>query len=179
MIHYMLDTETLSARSNPVIRSIAVIPFDPTGDGPLKSRAEWFDLTLKLEPQQKAGLYLDPRTIMWWMQQSKDARLRFTSGDETRPEQALDRFAAYIHGDAPIWAWGAASDIVWMNSLAAAFGYSEIYHRRVRCLRTLGALAGVRPEQFNHGTEHDPVDDCLAQIALCQHAYKKLGNLVV
>jgi len=79
--HYMIDIETMGTRPNSHILSIACLKFNPMGDpeaGPRDNNAipivwERWDIT----PQscREYGLEIDPDTVLWWFQQSEEARM--------------------------------------------------------------------------------------------------------
>ena len=81
----MLDLETMGKGPRAAIIAIGAVAFDlnaPDGEDPIKSR---FYSEVSLESSVAAGGELSPSTIMWWLQQSEDARKKFAlqGKDET------------------------------------------------------------------------------------------------
>lgn len=172
----MLDLETLG-KIRPVVLSIACVPFDPEGDGPRHDHAH-FHHCLKLEGQQERGLRIDPDTVTWWMGQSDTARLPFTiPALRCRVETVLIALNTFIaqHPGANVWAYGAASDFPWIDSLYATYDLpNPIHYRKARCLRTLAAVTGAGVPADYGGAVHNAYEDCVAQIKLCQRAYQMM-----
>jgi len=75
----MIDLETLSTRDDAAVISIGVVVFDEI------SLVDSLHLPLTME---KLSGHLDPRTIEWWMEQSKEAQLASFAGERMLPHMA-------------------------------------------------------------------------------------------
>lgn len=70
MNHLMIDLETMGNKPNAPIVSIGAVFFEPsTGE-----LGEEFYRVVSLKSSMDGGAVPDPDTIMWWMQQSEEAR---------------------------------------------------------------------------------------------------------
>ena len=173
----MLDLETMGTSPNAAIVAIGAVAFDADA-GTLGSS---FYATISLESATEAtanapGGTIEPATVLWWMQQSRDARAVF-QGDSLHLYTALDQFAGWIKSaagdDAKVWGNGADFDNV---ILATAFRRWRIAtpwdFRNNRCYRT---LKNEHPEVLieRKGTHHNALDDATSQaehaIAIRKH----------
>ena len=77
MIQVMLDLETMSVRSNAAIASIGAVKFD-TETGIVDK----FYRTVDLRTSKAVGLHVDPETVGWWNNQSKEARQALLKDNE-------------------------------------------------------------------------------------------------
>lgn len=175
-IDLMLDTESFSTRANPVLLSIALVPFDFNGSG----RAAFcptFHRYLELPRQVEMGLHMDPSTVMWWMGQEAEARQAQTCADRLRPDTVAIELQSYLagFGNVRVWAYGAAEDHVWLRSFYRAFGYEcPISYRNARCLRTLADMAGLYKAAGTTASRHNAYLDCIDQIAHAQESMRRL-----
>jgi hypothetical protein len=189
--HVMIDMETLSTRSNPVVRSIAAVAFDLhqpwSHAGDAVQYAPLFEADVRLAGQQEAGLHVDLETVKWWMGQSDAARARFTRKEDIRVDSVLVPLLGAFRtvgtdvpwhdGGARVWSYGACSDLVWLRSLCEAYGYEfPIHYRNLWCARTFAGVMEVgvaddyrKPDE----PKHDPYWDCIAQIRMLRHARTK------
>jgi hypothetical protein len=72
----MIDLETMGNKPNAPIVSIGAVFFDPS-TGELGG----FYRVVSLKSSVDGGAIPDPETIMWWMQQSEEARMAICDKD--------------------------------------------------------------------------------------------------
>jgi inhibitor of KinA sporulation pathway (predicted exonuclease) len=114
----------------------------------------------------RAGLKMDISTIMWWMQQSEDARAALNT---PAPQlwKALEDFTQWIDStpapDLEIWGNGANFDNVLLAAAYDACGLPRPWkHYQDRCYRTLKCLhPDMKIERS--GTHHNALDDARCQ----------------
>lgn len=157
---FMLDLESLGTNPKNAIIAIGVSPMDIKG----RAIGEGFYTQIDAESCQALGMTIDASTVMWWMQQSEQARAEFKNNHTHAPIiDALRQSAAFIaekSGNMPkknirVWGNGSMMDNA---MLLAAFKMAGIdapwTYRGDMCYRTLRALAPnverVAPEIAHH-----------------------------
>lgn len=171
--HVMVDLETMGTAPGSALVSIGAVAFDPvTG-----SIGETFYRVISLKSCQRAGLSLDPDTVLWWTRQSEAARAQLSHPDAEDLPSVLGWFASWWkrQGAEFIWGHGANFD---EPLLSAAFRAAHVVipwrYWSARCTRTLFALTGERPDR-TQGVHHNALDDARAQADAVIRAYRKLG----
>jgi 3' exoribonuclease, RNase T-like len=195
--HISIDIETMGVKANAAIISIGAVLFDPQETVVAALGGGTFYRKVDLASSIRAGLQVDASTIMWWMQQSDDARAEFARKDKDNPRNALYEvlgdlvtwFEAHggywgpegnsiqtpMRGDLRVWAKGPDFDCVILESAFAAcqlktpWKYSE-----KRDVRTICEAAGVEPNDFTVGTKHNALVDAVAQARAVQEAHQRL-----
>lgn len=164
MTHIMIDLETLSTKTNGSIIEIGAIAFD-INDGGTIGR---FDVVIKPEEWSKNGRHISGDTILWWFQQSEEARSRFAKSKSYSLKRALELLTEFIESYPypVVWGNGSTMDITLLQS---AYEYFDMplpwQFRNVRDLRTIVALnPSIKDNTQNIGTEHNALDDCRFQI---------------
>lgn len=175
----MIDIETLSTNSNGLVISISAIEFDlMTGN-----IGREFETGLKLKDQIAKGAVIDIDTVMWWLDQSKEAQKSLLSlVDEFHVEIALDNFNIWLdeleckNKNIRLWGNGATFDNVIVRNLYERHGITfNLPFWCDRDVRTLVDLADIQTKDYKFdGIKHNGIDDCLHQIKYCVDAYKKL-----
>lgn len=181
-IHTMLDLETLGTRPGCVVLSIGACRFCPeSGEiyadlgAPIGAP---FYTTVDMRTSFKAGLTFEVDTLIWWMNQSQEAR-RDTFKGETSLVGALHAFSNwYLTHKGPIWCHGATFDV---PILAAAYYKTGIDlpwdFRTVRDTRTLFDLAGGISIPRTEGVLHNALDDAINQAKAVCAAYAALHSV--
>lgn len=164
-MHIMLDLETMGTRPSAPIISIGAVKFtadgllDPSTGGDYYAR-----VTLESSAHPMFGAVIDPSTVLWWLQQSDEARAEFAMPGKFLNE-TLDSFREWVERDEieGVWGNGASFDNVIL---------SETYRRKHedvpwpfwkdRCYRTVKSMyPDVRMERS--GTHHNALDDAISQ----------------
>lgn len=171
MSKIMLDLETMGNGPNAAIIAIGAVAFDELG---ISSR---FYKQASLSSSVSLGLDCDPSTVMWWMQQSDEARSAFK--DNEKAEHicgVLAQFATWfceVEGE-EVWGNGAAFDNV---ILANAYRKNSINPPwkfwNDGCYRTIKSMhPDIELERV--GTHHNALDDAESQAI---HLIKILDKL--
>ncbi|WP_250663324.1 3'-5' exonuclease, partial [Escherichia coli] len=81
MNHLMVDLETMGNGPYAPVISIGAVFFDPnTGE-----TGEEFSVNISLESSMRYRARPDASTILWWLEQSEEARKSLTSNTLNRP----------------------------------------------------------------------------------------------
>ena len=174
--HMMTDIETYDTAITATILSVAVICFDPRGEGP----GESFSTTISAKSQHQRTV--SESTRAWWKQQSKEARANTFGGEQLAIGLALANLTQWINRRSPtctrIWAKSPDFDCSILkhaceeNGIIWPFKFWE-----TRCCRTVMELAypeGDFPVMLMDGPKHDALADAQVQVLEVQHAYHVL-----
>ena len=153
----MVDIETLGTGANSVILSIGAVAFNNEG-----ITSEFYRV-VDLQSCMNAGLEIDASTLLWWMNQSDDARKLFNSTAREILPVALSKFSGWLPQNACIWGNGASFD---NTILANAFDKAGVAlpwkYWNDRCYRTVKNLyPNIKLERV--GTYHNALDDAKSQ----------------
>lgn len=169
----MLDLETMGTGPNAAIVAIGAVEFD-IATGTVGDR---FYRVVDLGTSVAMGGEIDADTVLWWMQQSDDARAMFTR-DSVPLSVALAEFTVWMSdrgavSGARVWGNGAAFDNVILSSAYRRSAYMQPWqHWNDRCYRTIKAqYPDVKLERV--GTHHNAVDDAESQ---ARHLIAMLGG---
>lgn len=157
---FMLDLETMGTEPKDAILSIGISPMNLAE----RTIGKGFYTRVSLESCQKLGMNIDASTVLWWLQESQEARDEFKGNYAHSPITtalaAVSEFISKQAGDTPIdqirvWGNGSMMD----NALLlAAYDMADKpapwTYRGDMCYRTLRALAPnverVKPEIAHH-----------------------------
>lgn len=156
MKNVMVDLETLGNGSNAVIISIGAAVFDNYSVG------DTFYVNVDPQSCVDAGLKMDVSTVMWWMQQTEQARAVFKK-DNSPLEVALGEFSAWYPAGAALWGNGATFDNVILSNAYRAVGVKQPWDFwNDRCYRTLKSMyPHIKLERS--GVAHNALDDAKSQ----------------
>jgi len=172
----MVDIETMGNRSSSAITSIAAVEFNDKGDT-VSTFYELVDLQSSLD----LGLTVDGSTIMWWLQQSEEARVEVTKPGKNLKE-VLYLFRKYLEEvgteETDIWANSPSFDLVIIDNAYKAIGQRKPWsYGGERDVRTVFRLAGLDKNSVPfEGTVHNAVDDCKHQIKMVLKALEILNG---
>ena len=161
MNHLMLDLETLGGGPGCAIASIGAVVFTE------EEVTQELEINVNVESCVDVGMRIDPATLIWWLQQSREA-IDATFMQETMSIGiAVDEFVSFYEENMceRIWSHGATFDIPIMAEAARLCKRPpRINFRDARDTRTLYDLTGVNPRNFFDGsTKHRAIDDARAQ----------------
>lgn len=162
-IEVSLDLETMGNGPDAAIIAIGAVEFSlETG-----LLGQEFYEVVDLESSVAAGGTITPSTVLWWMQQSDEARKVF----ERKGEQislTLDHFTGWIYWlngvrNVCLWGNGAAFDNVILRSAYERLGLKAPWNFwDDRCFRTIKALH-PEVEFVKSGVVHNALDDAKNQ----------------
>lgn len=165
MKHAMIDLETLGTATGSVILSIGAVAFDEQG---VVGGSTQFHMAPDAAEQVKLGLTIDPSTIMWWLDQAKDAQQSIRSGvlsslGKGNVKAVLHALRAWyaVEKCETVWSNGADFDIPLLNALHRAAGVSPPWaYNASRCCRTI--MANCDRKMGGFGTKNALAHDALA-----------------
>lgn len=170
MNNVMVDLETLDNAPTSAILSIGAAVFDHTGV------ADGFYVNIKPQTCVDAGLTIGADTIIWWMDQSAEARASFKNKDALPLRTALLNLSSWMTSmDADtVWGNGATFDnVILANAYKAAGLVQPWKFWNDRCYRTMKNLYPwvkfTKPE-----VAHNALSDARAQ---AQHASDILAQI--
>lgn len=176
-MHVMVDIETMGTHPNAPILSIGAVLFDCLGI------AEEFYETASLHDNIDTGATMDPSTVLWWMQQSDEARaaLLDAAQSDVPLQLALQNFGAFCNLSGKmidgVWGNGASFDNVLLATAYKRLGMETPWpFWKDRCFRTMKNVCRV--DHVLEGTAHNALDDARSQ---AQHLIKinaKLGGFL-
>lgn len=170
MTHCMLDLETMGNGNRAAIIAIGAVIFNDSG-----VKEDGFYSQVSLESSVLQGLEMDTSTVLWWLQQSDEARTAFKNNEKAVPLAiALESFRVWLEqfGDVQMWGNGAAFDNTILSAAYRKCGLKQPWpFWNDRCYRTFKAMfPDVKVSRF--GTHHNAVDDARTQawhlIEICE-----------
>lgn len=148
----MLDLETMGTGSMAAIVAVGAVRFDHDS---ILSR---FYAVVDLQSSMALGLNLDASTVMWWLNQSKEAREELLK-EPVHINQVLGRFSAWVGEDPVVWGNGVTFDnVILSNAYELASIRRPWSYKNDRCYRTLKAGYPEVP-YVDEGIYHKAVDD--------------------
>lgn len=157
MTNIMLDLETLGTKPNSLILSIGAVKFG--GGEILDTFYERVDVKSCID----YGLEIDPDTIMWWLQQSEEARKEICKPGQ--PLNAVLTWFAEWAFDPQLQVWGngvAMDNIILTNAYEAVKIPRPWGYKGDMCYRTIKNLnPEIKIEQG--GIYHNALDDARSQ----------------
>ena len=174
----MIDLETLGSNSNSVIVSIGAVPFNvETGE---YSREHSFFVHIDIQDSLNQGLTVEGDTIVWWMQQTKEAReTNFYPSKATifTLRNALAKligwFQYHTERGVRVWGNGARFDLGLLQNSFAKVGFKVPWlYKDERDVRT---LITFKPELKYYAEDlHNPIEDAIVQIDYTSKIYQMI-----
>lgn len=154
----MMDLETLGTEAGSVILSIGAVRF---GDGVV---TEEFYQRVDLASAVKAGLTMDPATVLWWLGQGEAARAEILKPGEPL-DLVLQDFQGWLGWDyrGELWGNGSDFDNVLLEAAFKAVKRPVPWRwSKNRCYRTVKNLF-PEVKMVRSGTHHNALDDARDQ----------------
>lgn len=185
MNNLMIDLETMGTGINAPIISIGAVFFDPN-TGNIGSE---FYSCIFLTSSMKSGGIPDGSTILWWINQSVEAKnVMFDEGAITL-QSALSNFSKFVCSNCPaskvqVWGNGSTFDNAVLRASYQRLDMEEPWRwyndRDVRTIVEIGRAIGIDPKKsmpFN-GEVHNALADAKHQAAYVSAIYQRLiiGN---
>jgi len=167
-MHVMLDLETMGNNPNAPIVAIGACRFDEGGVSD-----DTFYRTVSLASAVEAGAEMDADTVIWWMQQSADARGEIVAADGDALDVLCD-FTQWLKSDGldGLWGNGASFDNVILAQTYRRFGQPLPWPFWLdRCYRTMKSFSEVK--MVRDGTHHNALDDAVSQARHLIEIWKK------
>lgn len=164
----MLDLETMGNGPDAAIVAIGAVAFD-LETATISPRG--FYVRIDLESAVKNGGVMGPETVLWWLQQTQEARDEIAAPDIERVEilVALASFRRWIEDEAAgadtrMWGNGASFDNVILRGAYQRARQLQPWHWwNDRCYRTIKGLYGSDIKIERLGTHHHALADAESQ----------------
>lgn len=159
MSNTMIDVETAGTGSNAAILTIGAVKFSGKGLG------EEFYRVVDIDSCLKAGLVIEAKTFMWWLQQSEEARKALYKEPDSL-FNCLKDFNKFIGDPDTAKVWGNGSDfdnVIMLNAYKAINLTPPWKFYNSRCYRTVKNLLGANIPFERVGTYHNALDDAKSQ----------------
>lgn len=166
MTDFMIDLETMSARSDAAIVSIGAVEFSAE-----KGLGEEFYANVDLASAMRCGGRVDGDTILWWLRQSDEARkVLGTAADDIA--KVLQDFSGYIRkvsGKSTPVLWGNScsfDNVILRNAYEGCGLVAPWNYRGDRCYRTMKDMFPEVPPVKALGAgnvAHNALDDAKFQ----------------
>lgn len=160
----MIDLETMGNGPSAAIIAIGAVSFDIKEQ---KLGAEFY-CKISLESSVKAGGVMDASTVLWWLQQSEEARAEFKEKG-AQIHDALHDFQLWMDSlhidikERKVWGNGATFDNVILRSAYNNCSMKTPWeYFGDRCYRTVKNMyPHIKMERT--GTHHNALDDAKSQ----------------
>lgn len=168
------DLETLGKTSKAPIVQIGAVMFE--NDGKI---IDTFSRTIEIEDLDKYDLEPDYSTILWWLNQDKEA-INQVFGSyciKTDLKTALNDFSKWLitqNKEDNFWSHATFDPPVLKANFKAVGLDLPIHYRSFKDLRTLKELAN-NPIVKRDGTHHVAIDDAIYQKELIVECFKVLN----
>ena len=166
MRHIMIDLETLSSRPDAYILAIAAQVFDPH-TGKSGEAVHW-----NLSQSHQESRHIDPGTVRWWFQQSRQAQLAAFAEPQHDLPSALAALASLCrrHRIKRVWCKGPSFDAVILEHAYRATGIDcPWWFHQTRDVRTILEVAQIRADT---PASHLAAEDVAQQIRLVCQAFQ-------
>lgn len=187
----MIDTETLSTKSNAAILSVAAVKFLPDvvqTDAELRSIDNWMYFNIDIYDSIRMNRDVNMETVLWWSTQ-KPAAWDALQADRQKFFSAMimtSSFLQVVSEEMPfIYCNPASFDFPILKSAFEQFNIKTWEHYQERCYRTyineISKLVGIRYKDITSvkefmrsykGDAHNAMDDCIKQIGIMQRVRK-------
>lgn len=160
----MLDLETFSTDVNAVVVSISAVEFDyETGE-----IGREFEMGLNINEQTANGGVIDGDTVMWWLEQSDEARAKLLNVISCPIIDVLKEFNTFCTEVAPerLWGNGSTFDNVILRQLYKRCKVDFVVPFWADAdVRTIVSIFNIDKREFVFaGVPHNGIDDCKFQI---------------
>lgn len=175
-IDVMIDLETMGLGANAPILSIGAVAFSRFGVG----IEDTFHQGISLEDSMANGRVPTASTILWWLQQSDEARGQVRQKCEHGDPVAavlceFDAWMQSLPGVPYVWGNGVNFDIAILEQAYLDAGMRTPWgYRNVRCFRTVMAEFGVESDWVKPAVAHDALADAEAQARTLQNCMRRI-----
>lgn len=174
----MIDLETMSTRPTAAIVSIGAVAFDYTDNDPIKNT---FYTNVVLDDSD--GSQIDGETVMWWMEQSNEARKALTYPTPIYLPFALENLKAFIEDNMDkytrLWSHNNFDSPIIRDSFRRCGLKFPISFRRDRDIRTIldvyNDLYSADVPIERDGVLHNALDDAIYQAKVVTYILKHLS----
>jgi hypothetical protein len=175
----MVDLETMGKDSYSAIVSIGAVGFDISNG----ETGPEFYCNVNLQSSLDYGLKVNGSTIMWWLDQSSEAKKSLTNPVPWNLKDALTFFSTWLQNnfntnEVLLWGNSARFDLgILQNAYEKTNVECPWQFRNERCVRTLVSFyPSIKKEYIHVGVDHNALSDCHKQIGYCSLIWNKLKD---
>jgi hypothetical protein len=167
------DLETLGTRATSVILALGAVVFDET------QLYEKVHIKFSIQDQLNWGRTIDGATLLFWFEQSPEARLAATQAPAPFIK-ALEQFGGFVQAQAKnveLWANGQDFDLGMLGHAYDLVGRQRPWQYNAgRDMRTLIALTGGKKPNVarEDGELHNALGDAVFQARIIQTLIKEI-----
>ncbi|KQN56753.1 3'-5' exonuclease [Erwinia sp. Leaf53] len=180
MNHIMIDLETMGNKPNAAIVAVGAVFFDPA-TGEIGAQ---YSSPVLLASETTHGAAMDADTVIWWLQQSSEARAVIACATKSILV-VLHELSIFVneHSTArnvQVWGNGASFDNVILRSAYQRIGHPAFwpfwFDRDVRTMVELGRQIGIDPKRDTPftGERHDALADAIHQAQYVSVIWQRL-----
>lgn len=179
MLDVMLDLETMGVESDAAIIAIGAVEFDMT----TLELGQPFYAVVDFKSSIQAGCSITPETVMWWMQQSDEARKAVHTGG-IHLNTVLSGFSKWLRGCGEhkylrIWGNGANFDnVILANAYKKAGMVLPWMWYNDRCYRTMKEMYRYIPQDEFEGERHYAFADAKHQAKHLIKIQRTINNML-
>lgn len=169
--HVMLDIECLgNSPETACIVQIGAAYFNPhTGD---ISHA----FSVNVSPINQKGAVLEGSTVMWWLDQSKEAQNAVFKNEQESLSLALLKLNDFLEGVDCIWSHATYDFVIIVEAFKREQIKPKFSYKNGMDIRTLKYLSGLEISQTREGVHHNALDDVKFQIKYVVEMLRKLNE---
>lgn len=169
----MIDVETLDTRPSAVLLSIGAVRFDI--DTPTIYDIKTFHVHIDIDSCLDAGRTVSGSTVLWWMDQSDEARKRMTDVRRIPLRDALLQLSTFITEKDRVWGNGSNFDNTILCDAYRSVNLTPPWrYWGDMCYRTVKNLHRDVPKPEFDDVKHDALADALHQAVHLQMIYQKI-----
>lgn len=169
----MIDIETLDTRPSTVILSIGAVRFDIEKPEVI---GDTFHVHVDIDSCLAAGRTVSGNTILWWLDQSDEARKKITDAQRVPLHRALLQLSTFVTEKDRVWGNGASFDNSALSDAYRSCGLPQPWrYWGDMCYRTLKNLyKDIVPKPVFQGIPHDALADAFNQAIHLQLIYRRI-----
>lgn len=170
----MIDVETLDTRPSTVLLSIGAVRFDIEKPEVI---GDTFHVHIDIDSCLAAGRTVSGSTILWWLDQSDEARRKITQAERVPLHRALLQLTTFVNEKDRIWGNGASFDNSILSDAYRSVGLQQPWrYWGDMCYRTLKNLYKDVVKPKFEGIKHDALADAINQAVHLQLIYERIRS---
>jgi DNA polymerase III epsilon subunit-like protein len=163
---YTVDLETMGTNATSAVVSIGAVAFNRNAPEFDPERTIGFYRNIELQSCLDLGLTIDGSTVMWWLEQSQDARISLLKPTPLDVQAAFIDYKHWVRdglgSDIPCWTHATFDAPIIGNVFRTIQHPQPTHYRKQRDIRTLNDLNGYF-KVTREGVHHNALADALFQ----------------
>ena len=179
MTDVMIDFETLGTKPTSVPVSIGAVAFNPNSATIISK----FHRNIDIDSSLAAGLTIGGATVMWWLNQTAEARKALADPPPISIKEMMSDFTRWVKPilgrDGNVWSHGSIFDISIIENIYRTFGESPPwFFTRIMDTRTVFRITSFDFTAWNKargGVAHNSLDDSIAQVEALSLCWNRIS----